>query len=52
MTPIEQVLFLDAQCARERRCPRCDGCVYPPSYYCIYCERGGYDDFDGTEPVL
>ncbi len=52
MTPIEQILFLDAQRAPERRCLHCDGCVYPPEYHCIRCERGEEDDLNGIEPLL
>lgn len=33
----------DPQTRNERRCPVCDGCVYPPSFYCIRCERRAHD---------
>ena len=35
-------LINDPQTVPEKRCPLCDGCVYPPSYFCIRCERRSY----------
>ena len=39
MCHIESVLLTDPQRRREKRCTRCGGCVYPPGYRCIRCER-------------
>ena len=39
MSPIDTTMPTDPQCSREKRCPRCRGCIYPPTYHCIRCER-------------
>lgn len=52
MEKIEPILYLDPQCRREKRCPICDGCVYPPGYHCIRCERRRPNDPCRTEPML
>ena len=39
MCPIDTTMTNDPQCRREKRCCRCGGCIYPPTYYCIRCER-------------
>lgn len=40
MDRLQSNLFIDPQCRPEKRCPVCGGCVYPPTYHCIRCERG------------
>lgn len=52
MDKIEPGLYADPQRQRERRCPVCDGCVYPPTYFCIRCERGKQDDTTADQPRL
>lgn len=39
MINIESILFMDLQRRPEKPCPVCGSCVYPPSYFCIRCER-------------
>lgn len=39
MFNIDSLLFVDVQRRPEKRCPRCDSCVYPPEYFCIRCEK-------------
>lgn len=44
MKNLEPILFSDPQRQPEKRCPYCGGCVYPPSFFCIRCERRDDDD--------
>lgn len=44
MDKLEPILFFDPQCRKEKRCPICSSCVYPPTYFCIRCERGHHHD--------
>lgn len=39
MAQIETLLLADPQRKQEKFCPACGGCVYPPEYHCIRCER-------------
>lgn len=50
MANIEPVLFIDPQRAAEARCPYCGNEVYPPTYFCIYCE--GREDIARIEQSL
>jgi hypothetical protein len=39
MCPTKPMLLTDPQCRPEKQCILCGGCVYPPGYHCIRCER-------------
>ena len=39
MHPNKPTIPTDPQRCREKRCVLCGGCVYPPGYRCIRCER-------------
>lgn len=48
MDNIEPILYPDPQCRKEQRCTLCGSCVYPPTYFCIRCERGNTHDIGRT----
>ena len=43
MDGIEKMLYFDPQQQKFACCDRCGGACYGPGYYCIRCERDGYD---------
>lgn len=36
---MKPILLTDPQRRPEKRCTLCGGCIYPPGYRCIRCER-------------
>lgn len=49
----ESILFSDPQAAVPGGfCPVCGSELYGPGFHCIWCERRGGDDADGTEYPL
>ena len=41
MQAIASNLHTDPQRLAHQRCPVCGSAVYPPTYFCIRCERDG-----------